>query len=168
MMAALANGGYPVTPRLWLEAPAAPPRAAAFSARALAIVRQGLDEACNVGTPGARGTAYSAFHGGEELAVRVAGKTGTADVAKEDAKPHAWFAGFAPADAPKVAFCVFVENGGHGGEVAAPVAYRILREVYGTRGAPRARPGPVASEDPGSGLGVPGSELANRAENAER
>ena len=168
MMATLANGGYPVTPRLWLEAPAAPPRAAVFSARTLAIVRQGLDEACNFGTPGARGTAYSAFHNSGELAVRVAGKTGTADVAKEDAKPHAWFAGFAPADAPKVAFCVFVENGGHGGEVAAPVAYRILREVYGTRGRRQsAQPGPVASEHPGSGLGVPGSELAHGPGNTE-
>jgi len=39
-------------------------------------------------------------------------KTGTAEVA--NAKPHAWFAAFAPADDPKVVVAVLVENAGTG------------------------------------------------------
>jgi penicillin-binding protein 2 len=39
---------------------------------------------------------------------------------------HAWFAGFAPADKPQVAFAVLVEHGGFGGEVAAPVARQLV------------------------------------------
>jgi penicillin-binding protein 2 len=140
LLACIANGGYPVRPHLWMQAPAEPPAQQLFSTQAVSIVRQGLDEVCNFGTPGARGTAYSAFHGGEELAVRVAGKTGTADVAG-DKPPHAWFAGYAPSGAPEVAFCFFIENGGHGGEAAAPLAYRVLKKIYGTRNAPRPQPG---------------------------
>lgn len=56
--------------------------------------------------------------------VQVAGKTGTAEVA--GAEPHAWFAGFAPADDPQVAVVVIVENGGSGGSVAAPVAKQVM------------------------------------------
>ena len=40
--------------------------------------------------------------------------------------PHAWFAGFAPFGHPRVAVAVLIENGGHGGETAAPVAKAIL------------------------------------------
>lgn len=58
--------------------------------------------------------------------VRVAGKTGTAEV---EGKPnHAWFLGVAPADAPRVVVAVIVENaGGTGGEVAAPVAREVMK-----------------------------------------
>jgi penicillin-binding protein 2 len=155
LMATLANGGHPVTPRLWLEGSAAPPKPPLFARQTLAVVQQAMDEVCNFGTPGARGTAYSAFHNaGEVLAVRVAGKTGTADTGRENEAPHAWFAGFAPVGAPQVAFCVFVEHGGHGGEVAAPLAYRLLREVYGTRRAPRAEAHGVAEVGASNG-GLP-------------
>jgi penicillin-binding protein A len=61
--------------------------------------------------------------------VQVAGKTGTAEVA--DAQPHAWFAGFAPAGAPKVAVAVLVENGGTGGAVAAPIARAVIAAALG-------------------------------------
>lgn len=56
--------------------------------------------------------------------VIYAGKTGTADVYRHI--PHAWFSGYAPFDNPQVAIAVFVENGGHGGEVAAPLAKVVL------------------------------------------
>jgi peptidoglycan glycosyltransferase len=62
--------------------------------------------------------------------VAVAGKTGTAQ--NSTGAPHAWFIGFAPADAPRYAVAVIVENGGSsgseatGGAVAAPVAARVL------------------------------------------
>ena len=68
--------------------------------------------------------------------VRVAGKTGTAQHA-EGAAPHAWFIGFAPAQAPQVAVAVLVEDGGSagseatGGRVAAPIARDVMRAVLG-------------------------------------
>lgn len=66
--------------------------------------------------------------------VSVAGKTGTAETGAGSA-PHAWFTGFAPADDPKVAVAVIVENGGDsgseatGGAVAAPIARSIMMAV---------------------------------------
>ncbi|SFM33241.1 penicillin-binding protein 2 [Halopseudomonas yangmingensis] len=85
---------------------------------------------------GERGTARAAAQG---AAYRIAGKTGTAQVvgiaqgAKYDSaalqerhRDHALFVGFAPADDPKIAVAVMVENGESGGRVAAPVA----REVF--------------------------------------
>ncbi|GKX68038.1 peptidoglycan D,D-transpeptidase FtsI family protein [Inconstantimicrobium mannanitabidum] len=60
----------------------------------------------------------------------AAGKTGTADynlANGQDATPHSWFIGFAPADNPQYAIAVIVESGGHGGLVAAPIAGSILK-----------------------------------------
>lgn len=59
--------------------------------------------------------------------VRVAGKTGTAEV--EGQEPHAWFICFAPADDPNIAIAVVVENGGEGGRTAATVARQVLEEA---------------------------------------
>ena len=56
--------------------------------------------------------------------IKIAGKTGTAEV--KDKRPHAWFIGFAPAENPKIAFAVIVENRGFGGSVAAPIARKII------------------------------------------
>jgi penicillin-binding protein 2 len=56
--------------------------------------------------------------------VTTAGKTGTAQNPHGD--DHAWFIGYAPYEDPQVAWCVFVENGGHGGSTAAPVARLIV------------------------------------------
>lgn len=56
-----------------------------------------------------------------------AAKTGTAE--NPHGKPHSWFIGYAPADAPEVAFVVVVEAGGHGSDVAAPIAKRLLKEL---------------------------------------
>lgn len=56
--------------------------------------------------------------------VRVAGKTGTAENPQGDT--HAWFVGFAPAEAPRFAIAVIVENGGGGGSVAGPVVAQVL------------------------------------------
>ena len=54
----------------------------------------------------------------------VAGKTGTAE--NPHGRTHAWFIGYAPADHPRVALAVLLENGGVGGRHAAPVARQIL------------------------------------------
>ena len=56
--------------------------------------------------------------------VAVAGKTGTAENPRGE--PHAWMAAFAPVDAPRVVVVAIVENGGWGGEAAAPVARAVL------------------------------------------
>jgi penicillin-binding protein 2 len=67
----------------------------------------------------------------------VAGKTGTAQVVgkqlygkAEQFEDHAWFVGFAPYRHPEIVVGVFVENGGHGGTAAAPVAHAILETYY--------------------------------------
>ena len=66
--------------------------------------------------------------------VQVAGKTGTAQHAP-NRPPHAWFIGFAPADDPKVAVAVVIEDGGDvgagatGGALSAPVAADVMRAV---------------------------------------
>lgn len=59
---------------------------------------------------------------------QVAGKTGTAENASN--KSHAWFTGFAPADNPKVAIAVILEEEGKtGGSAAAPIARDIIYKV---------------------------------------
>jgi peptidoglycan glycosyltransferase len=78
-----------------------------------------------------RGTGRNAAING----VRVAGKTGTAQNAVGQA-PHSWFVGFAPADDPRVAVCVFVENSGgdlngQGGTIAAPIARTVMASALG-------------------------------------
>jgi peptidoglycan glycosyltransferase len=57
--------------------------------------------------------------------VTVAGKTGTAT--NPHGRSHAWFVAFAPAEAPRVAVAVVVENVGYGGTYAAPIAREVLR-----------------------------------------
>ncbi len=70
-----------------------------------------------------QGTGTAAYITG----AKVAGKTGTAE--NPHGKSHAWFIGFAPADNPRVAVAVIVENGGAGGQVAAPIARRIFEQA---------------------------------------
>jgi penicillin-binding protein A len=66
--------------------------------------------------------------------VEVAGKTGTAQSA-EDRNPYAWFVSFAPADNPKVAVAVIVQDAGvardaiSGSGLAAPIAKRVMEAV---------------------------------------
>ncbi|HET9456880.1 MAG TPA: penicillin-binding transpeptidase domain-containing protein, partial [Candidatus Limnocylindrales bacterium] len=57
--------------------------------------------------------------------VPTAGKSGTAELGGSG-EPHSWFIGFAPADAPRVAIAVLVEQGGRGGERAAPLAGDLM------------------------------------------
>jgi peptidoglycan glycosyltransferase len=58
----------------------------------------------------------------------IAGKTGTAEVGK-GIVPDAWFIAFGPAapgQTPKIAIAIVLENGGVGGQVAAPAARPVL------------------------------------------
>ncbi len=59
--------------------------------------------------------------------IKIAGKTGSAEQRRGD-KTHAWFIGFAPADDPKIALAVVLEEAGHGGDEAAPIAGRVFRK----------------------------------------
>jgi penicillin-binding protein A len=62
--------------------------------------------------------------------VRVAGKTGTAEVGRGNIHTT-WFAAFAPADAPRVAIAVVVENqlNGFGGTISAPIAKQVMEAL---------------------------------------
>lgn len=65
---------------------------------------------------------------GEAAGRPIGGKTGTAQLDGEQAS-HAWFVGFAPAEAPRVAVSVLVAHGGEGAKVAAPIGGRVLAEA---------------------------------------
>jgi penicillin-binding protein 2 len=81
------------------------------------------------------GTGARAFAGAAYVS---AGKTGTAQVyslkgadykagaVKKELRDHALFIAFAPADNPKIALAVLVENGGFGAQAAAPIARQVL------------------------------------------
>jgi penicillin-binding protein 2 len=105
-------------------------------------------------TSGPRGTAVVASRGAR---YRIAGKTGTAQVftvgqseryneneVDERLRDHALFIAFAPADDPKLAVAVLVENGGHGSSAAAPVA-RKLFDAYLADWNPPPSPAPATT-----------------------
>ncbi len=70
------------------------------------------------------GTAYSSFNDAP-YKNELAGKTGTAETVSEG-QYHAYFAAFYPLDRPKYCLLVLIENGGYGGQNAAPLARKIL------------------------------------------
>lgn len=87
---------------------------------------------------GPRGTARRL---NKDIDYHIAGKTGTAQVftvkqeesykeqeVDEKLRDHALFIAFAPAEHPRIAIAVIVENGGHGGSVAAPIAGRVIAQ----------------------------------------
>ena len=120
-----------------------------IAADTLKVVRAALVGVVN----NPKGTAYKA----RSTKVLVAGKTGTAQAnlsrnAKTGELPplyarqdHAWFAGFAPADDPLIAFAVLVEHGGHGGDIAAPAAIAIAERYMELRAAALLVPPATAS-----------------------
>jgi penicillin-binding protein 2 len=66
--------------------------------------------------------------------IDIAGKTGTAQTIHnsraDKGQDHAWFAAFAPAHDPEVVVVVLAERGGKGGQVAAPIARKILNAIF--------------------------------------
>jgi penicillin-binding protein 2 len=135
-MAALANGGVLWRPRL-VQRVERPERGVVYSDAGEVngyvplspvvweFLRRSLWAAVNDGGTGA---------GARIPGLDVAGKTGTAQmVAKSKAslgQDHAWFASFAPVQDPEIVVVVLVERGGKGGQVAAPIARKILNAIF--------------------------------------
>jgi len=138
LMAAVANGGQLVTPHVvsGLGLPEKrgresfsqettpdpffrPPRPIpGLTPQTLEIIRAGLNRV--VADPA--GTAYGTVR---LETVMIAGKTGTAETGGDRA-PHAWFAGYVPAEKPKLALVVVLEHAGSGATAAGPVAKRLV------------------------------------------
>jgi penicillin-binding protein 2 len=115
-MAAVANGGRLLRPQLIFDPDASSTAVEEIdlSEETLAAVREGLRR--TVSDP--EGTAYASAR---LASVAIAGKTGTAQTSRAD---HVWFAGYAPAERPRVAFAVVLEHGGTAADTA-----RIAREL---------------------------------------
>ena len=133
MTAALANGGRLVVPHV-LEAHRPAPEQTPLLDFDPAVMRR-LHEALVAVVEQPDGTGRSAAIDGFPLA----GKTGTAQVVRQATwtknedleaaqRDHAWFASYGPADRPRLAVVVFVEHGGGGSKVAAPMAKRIYEK----------------------------------------
>jgi penicillin-binding protein 2 len=142
LYALLANGGKLVTPHLLMDVknangtsvplPAlAAPKTVNVDAGALQIVRQGLWE----GTHLPFGTSYPIFG---HFPVSIAGKTGTAEKVVSlpgylGLKDQSWWCGYGPTEDARLAVCVVIENGGHGGTAAAPAAAEVFASYFGLK-----------------------------------
>ena len=116
----------PLTPYIMSNLPIKPEN--------LELVRNAMIDVTRPGGTAARAAAGASYS--------IAGKTGTAQVVAikqgekyvesrvaERHRDHALFIAYAPADNPKIALAILVENGGHGGSTAAPIA-RALFDYY--------------------------------------
>lgn len=135
VMAAIANDGHLVTPHLAANSgptsisdsgairgafSVAEPRPISGLHRdTLDHIREGLTMV--VQDP--KGTGYKSVRMKE---ITIAGKTGTAETGAVD---HAWFAGYVPAERPRIAFVVVLQHGGSGGKVAGPVAREFVKSL---------------------------------------
>lgn len=100
-------------------------RVSGISKDTFRLLKQGMFRVCQ----GEQGTGRAAVY----RDITVAGKTGTAQ--NPHGEDHAWFIGYAPANNPRIAFCILIENGGSGGKVAAPIAREIIKTYfYGSKG----------------------------------
>ncbi|MDO9151850.1 MAG: penicillin-binding protein 2 [Methylotenera sp.] len=122
------------------------------------IVKRGM---IDVTLPG--GTAASV---GANSGYSIAAKTGTAQVIgikqnekynehaiNERHRDHALFIAFAPAEDPTIALAVIVENGGHGGSAAGPIARKVM-DYYLLGKLPAVEPTIVAKPPPANATGT--------------
>lgn len=171
--AAIANGGRLYTPQLIeeIQTPAGKvtQKFAALqrgnlnvSEGTLAYVKEALKGVVHE----AGGTAGSLKY----AKLDIAGKTGTAQVSKlikrtkniksiaYNIRDHAWFAGYAPYDNPKIAVAVIVEHGGFGASAAAPVALQVFKAYLNQTldpNAPAPPPAPRPEENNGENKNRP-------------
>lgn len=138
--AAVANGGKVMRPRLgWeLQTPSAVgasetnrsfrPSVTAelpLESTEIAVIREGLQDVIS----GAGGTAVSTFSGFPLDRFPLAGKTGTAEIG-ETGKNDAWFISYGPVGAPEYVISVLVQDAGHGGTSAGPIARQIWEGIF--------------------------------------
>ena len=124
--AAIGNGGYLVSPHI-IQSVAGEPAAVHLKRRIMGLsnrTRKFLSRSMRGVVQNEDGTAYWTRIDG----LPTSGKTGTSQ--NPHGEDHAWYIGYAPADKPRVAIAVLIENAGHGGEFAAPVARDVYREVF--------------------------------------
>jgi penicillin-binding protein 2 len=96
----------------------------------LAAVRDGLYQA----TQASYGTSSGVF---QNFPVVIAGKTGTAEKVipnlPSDQSDQSWWCGYGPAgtgETPELVVCALIENGGHGGDAAAPAALKVFEKFF--------------------------------------
>ena len=140
--AAIANGGEVMKPRLGWELTRPVDETSTETVREfkekvvarlpldeteIGVIQQGLEDVIT----GDQGTAAYAFSGFPTGEFPVAGKTGTAEIG-ETGKNDAWFVTYGPLDAPEqYVIAVLVQEAGHGGESAAPIARQIWEGIFG-------------------------------------
>ncbi|MDI6764762.1 MAG: penicillin-binding protein 2 [Thermodesulfobacteriota bacterium] len=147
LISAVANGGRLHLPRVverveniygekLKEYPPEETGRANISEKTLRVIQEALMGAVNE----PRGTGYACAL----KQVKVAGKTGTAQVVRMAAdfkkgdmnrmplkfRDHAWFAAYAPFEDPRIAVAVLVEHGGYGGAAAAPIARKVIEKYF--------------------------------------
>jgi len=133
MMAAVANGGEVLRPRIVQSDQREVVDRVTVSPDTLAILHEALWAVVNDG-----GTAAASRVAG----LNMAGKTGTTQVIRQEVaidsddlpyryRDHAWFASFAPRENPELVVVVFVEHGGHGSSAAAPLAKLLYERHFG-------------------------------------
>ncbi|MEO8361241.1 MAG: penicillin-binding protein 2, partial [Vicinamibacteria bacterium] len=133
MMAAIANGGRLVQPHIVRLVGGKPvayeaPRPIGLKPSTLAAIKKGLLTAVEAGSAQRAGI----------VGLEIGGKTGSAQVVSsakltkdiDSIQPHAWFAGIAPLDDPRIVLVVLVDHGGSGGAAAAPVAREIFLKFF--------------------------------------
>jgi penicillin-binding protein 2 len=147
--AVLANGGYLVRPHVIArvgkkraESDRAERRSLGLRPETIAALRAGAESVLAAG-----GTAHRIASD----KYRIAGKTGTAQ--NPGGASHAWFAGYAPAEEPRLVVAVVVEHGEHGSTVAAPIARHVLDAALLSSEERRPWPGGTAKRARGAAGG---------------
>ena len=144
----IANRGRWVQPRLLLSSdaalsgfgvPSSPSEVRGPTEQDWEMLVDAMEDVVHRGNQGFRENGTAWFYIGRDIGYRMAGKSGSAQVVEirqgqeydeealdERQRKHAWFIAFAPADDPRIALSVLVENGGGGSSVAGPVAREVI------------------------------------------
>jgi peptidoglycan glycosyltransferase len=139
VVATIANGGIRMAPHLVKEIQASD-LTALDTTEAERVGRAMPSDTARTLTDLMIGAEARTQGGGKNPSLVIASKTGTAEHGTDpkNTPPHAWYVAFAPADNPKVAVAVLVENGGDraleatGGSVAAPVGRAVINAAVGS------------------------------------
>jgi penicillin-binding protein 2 len=128
------GGGNPHSPSRIIHRFTPPaPQPVGLDPTALAVIRDGLYQA----THSSLGTSYGVFG---SFPITIAGKTGTAEKTIQlpqfnyiGPQDQSWWCGYGPAgggENPELVVCALIENGGHGGDAAAPAALKVFESYF--------------------------------------